>query len=429
VVGHVSGNLGLGVTARSFVQLLVNSDFPVAVLDVDPGLGRQNYDKRFEGITVRSAEELPFAINLLILAPPTLVECIDQHLTLFKDPGHFNAALSPWELSVIPQHWRRALEFFDVLVAESDFIRHTLDTQLTRALTISAHHPLYLPKDVKACRNRFGIEADQLVFATSFEAASDPARKNATAVVDAFNIGLAKIPNVSLLIRLHNAQQVSANGRLIRELRQKCERDSRIRIIDEPMTYAEVLSLYASSDVFVSLHRAEGLGLGPMEAMALGKATIATAWSGNMTYMNHTNACLVPYKLVPVTSMHRVYSSEELRELGAVWAQPDVEEAAVWMRRLAEEPQLCSKIGGNAAHDMARFQREAELCRFAVEIRSLWDHHRFGGLKRDLNARIDAMHAAVRQIEQVSEWPTAIAKMRRVASTLIDRHLSWRFRG
>jgi glycosyltransferase involved in cell wall biosynthesis len=428
VIGHVSGNLGLGVTARSIVQLLLDSDFQVAVLDVDPGLGRQNYDGRFKSITVRSEEELPFTINLFVLALPTIVEFIDKHLSLLKGPGHFNAAVPLWELSVIPPHWRRALEFFDALVALSEFIRHTLDTQLTRALSVLAHHPLYLPEEVKACRDRLGINADQLVFVTSFEAASDPARKNVAAIVDAFNIGLARIPEASLLIRLHNAQDVAANGRLIRELREKCERDTRIRIIDEPMTYAEVLSLYASSDVFVSLHRAEGLGLGPMEAMALGKATISTAWSGNMTYMNHTNACLVPYKLVPVTSRHRVYSSRALLELGAVWAEPDVEEAAAWMRRLVEEPQLRIKIGENAANDMARFQREAESCRFAFELQAMWNHHRFGGLKRDLNARVDAMRAAARQMEQVNARSTAVAKIRSAASTLIERHWSWRFR-
>jgi hypothetical protein len=33
--------------------------------------------------------------------------------------------------------------------------------------------------------------------------------------------------------------------------------------------------------------------------MALGKPVIATGWSGNMSFMNHTNACLVGYDLVP----------------------------------------------------------------------------------------------------------------------------------
>ena len=44
--------------------------------------------------------------------------------------------------------------------------------------------------------------------------------------------------------------------------------------------------MIASCDCYVSLHRSEGLGLTMAEAMYFGKPVIATAYSGNLDFMN-----------------------------------------------------------------------------------------------------------------------------------------------
>jgi glycosyltransferase involved in cell wall biosynthesis len=426
VVGYVSGNLGLGVTARNVVEMLVENDFPVAILDVDPGLGRGRRDTRFERLTVPCVEALPYAVNLLIFPPPTLVSFVPQRPALFANSDRFNAAFTPWELPVVPPHWRPTLEFFDVLVAESSFIRHTLDVALSRTMIVSAQHPLYLPKDVAPDRNRFGLDPTDLVFVTSFELASDARRKNVLAVIEAFRRGLDGIPIARLLVRLNNAEDVSPNNQVVRALRDACERDWRIRLITEPLTYSEVLSLYCSSDIFVSLHRSEGLGLGPMEAMALGKVVIATAWSGNMDYMDHTNACLVPYKLIPATGATGGYSTRALGGLVPLWADPDVEHAAAWMRRVAEDRQLRVTIGGNAARSIARFHATAIKAKFAVEIKALWEHRQVTGFKLDVNARLAALQDAASEIKHAD--PSMATRFREGATNFLERNLLWRFR-
>ena len=45
-----------------------------------------------------------------------------------------------------------------------------------------------------------------------------------------------------------------------------------------------MLDLIHCCDVYVSLHRAEGFGLGMAEAMKMGKAVIATNYSGNTDF-------------------------------------------------------------------------------------------------------------------------------------------------
>jgi glycosyltransferase involved in cell wall biosynthesis len=104
-----------------------------------------------------------------------------------------------------------------------------------------------------------------------------------------------------------------------------------------------------------------------MEAMALGKPVIGTAWSGNMSFMNATNSCLVGYRLVPVKSGLDVYSRRLLGRR-ALWADADIDDAATWMKRLVAEPSTRSKIGLRAAESMEAHEREADRGSFLDEF-------------------------------------------------------------
>ena len=425
VIGHVSGNLGLGVSARNVIQALLDSDFPVAILDIDPGLDRGRHDLSFEQWAVSAPEGLPYAINLLIFPPPTLGKLVPRYSSFLADPERLNVALILWELPVIPRQWRPALEFFDTLVAPSAFIRHTLDVELTTTMTIGARHPLYLPADVAPDRDRFGLGSGDLVYATTFEPASDPTRKNVLAVVEAFRRGLSHSANARLVIRLNNATSVPKENSAVEALRNASSRDRRIRLVTEPLHYPDVLSLFASSDVFVSLHRSEGIGLGPMEAMALGKACIATAWSGNMDYMDHTNAALVPYTLVPVAGATGAYSDATLRGMPATWADPDIDEAAAWMTRLEKDEAFRRAMGTRAAAAIGRFQEDAIKVSFAAEIKSFWEHRCYTGRMPNRKERLEAAFLA--SVAAKPGRTRAMARLRRAASQALSRHLLWRF--
>ena len=104
--------------------------------------------------------------------------------------------------------------------------------------------------------------------------------------------------------------------------------------------------------------------------MALGKPVIATGWSGNMSFMDRSNACVVAYRLVPVRSTTPVYS-EELLGPRAVWAEPDVTNAAEWMRTLVERQDVRAAIGRSAREAMRRYQEEAQRGLFLDELRMI----------------------------------------------------------
>ncbi len=119
-----------------------------------------------------------------------------------------------------------------------------------------------------------------------------------------------------------------------------------VYVVDASLSRARANGLLASCDAIVSLHRGEGFGLVLAEAMSLAKPVIATGWSGNMDFMDETNACPVRYTLVPLAEAHDHYPA------GAEWAEPDVDHAADLMRRLAGDAGWRTALGVNAQATM-----------------------------------------------------------------------------
>ena len=440
VIGYVSSNSGLGVSARQITKLLLDKSCPIAILDIEPGQGRGRHDLSFDSYTVKTPEDLPYALNLAVLAAPSLPSFFLHPPTILGSddvlqPGsnywladdRLNVAFVWWELAVLPEIWITALEAFDIVVAASPFIRSTLETHLSNVLTIPALHPFSIPPGIEASRVRFGLPSDVILFVMSFEPMSDPERKNPFGVIHAFQRAFPNDARANLVIKLNNAQ--GTNDTLVptlTKLRGLCNADRRIRIIDEVLSYSDVLCLYASCDVFVSLHRSEGYGFGLLEAMALGKPVIATAWSGNMAFMSHANSCLVRYKLIPVNANLRVYSRASLGTT-ATWADPDLDEAASWMRKLVEDPGYRTSLGHRAAMDTIDLQREAQKGKFVDEIRAVWQNYAF--LPRPgRNEKIAALNVIRRTWQEQASTLPRRKRLSRSVRRALEQHVLWRLR-
>jgi glycosyltransferase involved in cell wall biosynthesis len=372
VVGHVSGNLGLGVLTRHVIDVLLARGCPVRLLDVDPRMGRGGHDRSFAAHTVASVEELSHPVTLLIYPPISIVAFLQDRRNrgLLLRKGGLNSALVNWEQMVLPREWAPVLEGLDAVVAPSEFTRQTFEEGLTGVPVFSSRVPLRLPGGVSPDRGRFGLQADRVWFGASFEPHSDPARKNPWAILTAFSEALPARQDVGLVIKVNNPVVGGAPHPVMEELRARSRADRRIVLVEDALDYQGVLSLYASLDVYVSLHRSEGIGLGLMEAMLLGKPVIATGWSGNMSFMNRSNSCLVTYDLVPVRAEVEVYRPE-LLGARAVWADPHRAAAAEWMRVLADRPEVRAAIGRTARESIGRYQEEARRGAFVDELRSI----------------------------------------------------------
>ncbi|MCC6850401.1 MAG: glycosyltransferase [Deltaproteobacteria bacterium] len=350
VIGYVSGNLGLGVAARSTVARLLGWGHPVSVVDVDPGLGRARRDLTY--VSLERAAPHPQAVNLFHLNPVEIVRS-SQHWARRVSLRPNNVCVPFWELPHLPRNWLPILRAMDAVLAPSRYIRTAIEQGLPTVPVLSYPQAVFVPAGVRADRERWGIADGAVTFLLAFDPLSDMARKNPVGAVTAFQRAFRSGERVALVVKLNRSGHTGWD-RLddgFPSLRAAMECDRRIRVIDEDLPYTDALSLYASVDAMVSLHRSEGCGLQPMEAMTLGKPVIATGWSGNMDFMSRENACLVGYTLERVRAVHPAYQAERSRT-EQVWAEPDMDEAVRWMRRLAAEPELRASFGARAAHAM-----------------------------------------------------------------------------
>jgi glycosyltransferase involved in cell wall biosynthesis len=424
VIGHVSANAGLGVVARSAIRLILNKGYPLATFDVDPGHGRGQHDATYSEFSVGSIDALPYGINLVILSMTALPDVLLQHRIPLRDDV-ISAGFFWWELPALSDIWIKSLEQFDVLVAGSHYLRSTFERFVAETPTIAASHALQPFDDVRPDRPKFGLPGDKTVFVCIVEPTSDPIRKNPFAVVEAFRRAFSQDDSAHLVVKVNNVQADRESSGLLRQLRREvASLGPRATLIEQVLPYGDVLQLYSSCDVFVSLHRAEGLGLGLMEAMALGKPVIATGWSGNMTFMNHLNSCIVGFRLIPVGGSLKVYSRAFLKQ-EVHWAEPDLEEAAAWMRALERDPALRTSIGSVAAEDMRRYRVEAERGTFLDELRAMLEH--FSLLP---NTRTKALEASLSELRDAQFESNAgtIRRVLRKIREILNRHFLWRIR-
>lgn len=425
VIGHISAGIGLGVSARNVISALIKKNVDIAILDLDPGGGRHRADNRFEHLTVNSVEHLPARINLWILPPHSIAAHVEEFKAVSRNDS-LNAAFIMWELPTIPDADRLVLEMLDIAISGSDFIRYSVDFSVSGIRTVRGMQPLYLPSDIRADRHRFGLPHDGVIFVFSFEPMSCIGRKNPFAVIAAFFASVGDDPRAHLVIKMNNTQRNGQELPSVQELRQRIGGHPRVTLIAETLDYPSVLSLFASCDVFVSLHRAEGLGLGMLEAMLLGKPVIATAWSGNMSFMRDTNACLVGYTLIPTHGTVMQYQRPYIPK-GTVWADPSIAEAGAWMKRLLNDPDLRRRKGEAARRDALAYCEEAERCAFVDEIQAIaenLDPATLAARRKDLPQRLARINKLMNPIK-----PRDIAKRAWLkARAPLDRHLLWRFR-
>ena len=98
---------------------------------------------------------------------------------------------------------------------------------------------------------------------TTFDSLSYVSRKNPLGAVRAFGEAFSGDDKARLIVKTHNASAIADEfGRRVwGEVLRRAAADPRIVIIDETLSYADVMALKAGSNCYLSLHRSEGFRL------------------------------------------------------------------------------------------------------------------------------------------------------------------------
>ncbi len=349
LVGYPKAELGMGEHVRLSALAFSQADAPFAIYDFNHNVAARQQDDRFSHWI---ADEANFKVNIFHINADQMPVAQGILGNAFFN-GRYNIGYWAWELSGFPDAWLPSVEMVDEIWAPSRFIQ--------QAIAAKANCPVkWMPLAVQVDepnplldRAYFHIPKDSFVFLFYYDLASYSSRKNPKGAIEAFRRAFPdKKKDVILVIKTMGREWHTDE---LEQLKIMTDEDERIMLIDAVLSHDEMPSLVNVCNCFVSLHRSEGFGRGMAEAMCLGKPVIATNYSGNTDFMDADNACLVNYTLIPVQE------GEYPHATGQVWADPDLDGAVKWMKKLVDDKTLCQKIGQNAQEAIKAMHSPAKI--------------------------------------------------------------------
>lgn len=317
IAGYFSRETGVGESARLCAASCDAAGIVTRLIDVDAGK-----TQRIE----------PRAVILHVNADMT--PAVAAGLRDALRPDAYTIGVWHWELPAFPEEWTWSADFLNEIWAPSAFVAGAV----ARSVTIPVVH---MPHGIEVAEltpfspTALGVAAGRFVFLLLFDFDSFVERKNPVAAIDAFRRAFPRDEGATLLIKTTSGSRHPA---ALADLQARVAGEPHVQLVDRTLPRGEVNGLIASCDAVVSLHRAEGFGLVLAEAMELGKPVIATGWSGNVDFMNAGNSCPVGYELVPIARDVGPYAA------GSRWAEPDIDHAAWFMKRLVSDPDYRQTI-------------------------------------------------------------------------------------
>ena len=332
LVAYIRAEMGLGVAARGMALALEAANIPFNVINLESGNYSRHTDYSWAHKEVRRSN---YDITIVCVNPDNSFNLRTQvPVSILGDRcvvGYWF-----WELPEMPDDWMAAFEFTDEVWAATNFIKDAIAAK-SPAPVVRVPPVVAMGQAKHISRKELGLPEGGFLFLAMFDSASVLQRKNPLGVLRAFkNAFDASDAGVGLVMKFNNPDPREP---LLESVREQVAGWNNIFVVDRIMDRAEVTSLIKTCDCFVSLHRSEGFGLGPAEAMSLGKPAIITNWSGNTDYMTADNCLPVDYELVKLDQDYGPYKANQH------WAEPDLEQAAQWMKRIVRDPDLAKRTG------------------------------------------------------------------------------------
>lgn len=216
---------------------------------------------------------------------------------------------------------------------------------------------------------RFQFDDSHFVCLVAFDSFSFVQRKNPVNVLKAFQKAFQGVPNARLIVKTQNRDSVfdTVQVNLWDQVDTIITSDPRIIVMNETLSYRDLLRLKTGSDVYVSLHKSEGWGFGMIEAMNLGVPVVCTAYSGNMDFCSEETAWLVDYEITPLRQEEYIFVRR-----GSEWAEPSVDHAARQLRAAYDNPdERAAKARAAQDYIKANFSTGAIAERYGSRLREI----------------------------------------------------------
>lgn len=212
-------------------------------------------------------------------------------------------------------------------------------------------------------RAKYNIKPEDFVCFFNFDYRSSYKRKNPEMTIRVFAQSIGKYADSKIIIKTFGRENHLEQTQKLKQFTKELNVEEKVIFIDEYLSRNEMISVINACDCYISLHRGEGLGIGMLEAMALGKPVIATNYSGNTEFMDHDNSLLVDYKLVEANDDHEAYKWVEK------WAEPNIETAKKYLEKLYSDRGFGIGLGQKAQKFIDTYYN---LNDFKMEIKEIF---------------------------------------------------------
>ena len=347
LIGPFSSHSGNAQTMRNFARLLAQTGFPFQTFDMcdHPSIPKSDYERL---VTPRKDFDLGKYDHV--------IELFSSHAP--RSNMRVHSLLMFWEFeSGASFAFPEAKSGLPILTM-SDFNAAYFRRSLPASVPIfKIRHPLILPNSQTPSSNdirqKFNIPQKTFMVFFNFDYGSSYFRKNPEAVLKAFAQTFSPHDDAVLVLKTSNARKNPATSNRLQTLAKSLFLgEGRLILIEEPISQSDMTGLFNTCDIYISLHRGEGFGIGMAEAMSLGKTVIATNYSANTEFCRFGVSIPIPFKMVPPKQ-----SEIDLKAYSHVkqWAEPDVTAASIALRRCYEDCGWRISIGNAAASFMREY--------------------------------------------------------------------------
>jgi glycosyltransferase involved in cell wall biosynthesis len=351
IVGYSSLKSGLGANLLMSHDAFSSLGLPVAAFN-DHWDEIRELAVRTNGVRPLETRRPVVLFHINPDAVPQAIARIDARMEEAYKIGFFL-----WELSDAPVHHDLGLALVDEIWTPTEYVREVYAKKVPgRVVNVGKGLRPATPTPGLS-RESFGLSPSAFTFLSYFDFDSSIERKNPLATVRAFKAAFPKErgEDVALVMKCYNVREGHWGNRFGHwdALLEEVAQDGRIRLLNRYVSDGDLMALLSLCDSFVSLHRSEGFGYGPAQALWFEKPLVVTDYSGTKDYANETTAFVVPYALRFLRPNEFLYDVP-----GAQWAEPDIEEASRALRRVREDTAAARA----RAEAGSRFVREQYSC-------------------------------------------------------------------
>lgn len=310
ILAQLDIHSGYGLIVASAFERLQKRDIFVSLraTGIDETGGAQ-IPKEMRGQIVHTRQPEQYE---LMIYPPTLAPTPDRKTiwwTMWE-----SSILAPVNVSILNRS-----ETVAVIVPSRWCKKSFEDSGVTKPI-----HVVPLGFDPDIFRAMPITETGPVVLGIAGRVAHCSKRKMMQETIDLFLATFKGVENVRLHVKVHPTDQL------------KDPKDRRVKIFRDVMEGYQLANWLHGLTAFITLARAEGYGLWPLQALACGRPVIACHYSGHFDFLfdpsgdviiGGSNSFPVPFREVPVDGV----GDSNVAYEGA-WAQPDMNAAGQIMQ-------------------------------------------------------------------------------------------------